>query len=254
MTEGERWTREALAELRANRSVPAFLRASHRRALDTHRARPELARQARIWMVAGAVAWTLPPLRAHARGGLAWWAVVAAMLDWHLGMVETEDGKPRMLGAADAATLLRAWLVPLAAADPHPLVLATGLATDAADGALARRSEPTRAGRDLEGLVDAAFAAAAVRGLVRAGRLGRAPAALEAARLATGMTAACLAYFGAGRPLPAAVSRAGRSSAPVRAAGLVAAASGHRRLAGVLLTIGIGVAAATAAGAMAGSA
>ena len=46
--------------------------------------------------------------------------------------------------------------------------------TDALDGALARCAEPTRAGRDLEGLVDASFALAALRGLTRAGRLGRA--------------------------------------------------------------------------------
>ena len=163
MTEGERWARDALAELRERRSLPRFLLESHRRAAATRARRPRLALQARAWSAAGAVAWTLPPVRSHARPGLAWWLAVALMLDWHLGMIETEEGVPRRLGLADGCTLLRAWLVPLAARDPRPVVLALGLATDAADGPLARRSAPTRAGRDLEGLVDSAFVAAALR-------------------------------------------------------------------------------------------
>ena len=82
------------------------------------------------------------------------------MLDWHLGMVETEDGRARALGAADALTLGRVWLAPVALASPTPLVCAAGFATDALDGPLARAAEPTRAGRDLEGLADACFATA----------------------------------------------------------------------------------------------
>jgi hypothetical protein len=71
MTEGERWAREALAELRERRSLPRFLMASHRRAAATRARRPRLARQARAWSAAGAVAWTLRPFRPHAPAGLA---------------------------------------------------------------------------------------------------------------------------------------------------------------------------------------
>ena len=250
MTDGERWTREALAELRGRRSLTSFLVAAHRRAAATRAERPRLTRQARAWSAAGAAAWLLPPVRPRARAGLAWWLGVALMLDWHLGMVETEDGEPRMLGPADFCTLLRAWLVPLAAQNPHPSVLALGLVTDAADGALARRAAPTRAGRDLEGLVDSAFAAASIRGLTRAGRLGRRSAALEAARLVGGFTYASAAYFGAGRPPAVSLSRAGRPTAPLRAFALLAAASGRRRAGDVLLAAG----AVAGAGAWLGSA
>ncbi len=183
-------------------------------------------------MVVGALA-------AVARGGgLAGWAITALMLDWHLGMVETEDGRRRALGPADACTLLRAWLVPLAAADPGPLVLAVALAPDGADGALARAGEPTRLGRDLEGLVDAAFAAAALRGLVRSGRLGRAAALAETARLAAGTAYVAAVYFrAAAAPAPGRL-RAARMLTPVRAAGLLFAASGRRRLADRLVLAG----------------
>ena len=237
MTEGELWAREALAELRERRSLSAFLSASRRRAATTRAQRPRVAWQAHAWSATGAAAWILPPLRSRAGAGLAWWLGVTLMLDWHLGMLETEDGEPRMLSLADGCTLMRAWLVPLAAKDPHPLVLALGLATDAADGTLARRSAPTRAGRDLEGVVDSAFAAAAVRGLVRAGRLGRPAAGLEAARLAGGFLYTSAAYFGAGRPPSRTLTRAARPVAPVRAAGLIAAATGRRRAGGVLLAV-----------------
>jgi phosphatidylglycerophosphate synthase len=246
LTEGETWVREALAELREGGSLSTFLLASHRRAATTRRQRQRLARQARAWSAAGALAWTLPPVRSCAGPGLAWWCAVALMLDWHLGMVETEDGEPRMLGAADGCTLLRAWLVPLVAQDPRPFALALGLATDAADGALARRSAPTRAGRDLEGLVDSAFAVAALRGTVRAGRLGRPSAVLEAARLAAGFIYASAAYFGAGRPPSASLARAPRCTAPLRAAGVLAAAAGHRRAGGALLALGAAAGAAAA--------
>ena len=85
--------------------------------------------------------------------------MTAAMLDWHLGMLETPDGRPSNLGPADAATLLRAWLVP-AVADSSSLPLcAIGFATDALDGPLARCTAPTRLGRDMEAVVDATFVA-----------------------------------------------------------------------------------------------
>ena len=110
MTEGERWARDALASLRAARfrptAVAAFLVASQRRANETRARRAGLARQARAWSAIGAAAWAVPaavgvqPLRGRAGPGLAWWGLTSLMLDWHLGMVETEEGEPRALGAA----------------------------------------------------------------------------------------------------------------------------------------------------------
>ena len=91
------------------------------------------------------------------------------MLDWHIGMLESEDGRPRNLGAADACTLVRVWLVPAAADTPQPWMCALAFASDGLDGRLARASVPTRLGRDLEGLADAAFAVAALRGARRPG-------------------------------------------------------------------------------------
>ena len=142
--------------------------------------------------------------------GLAWWGLTALMLDWHLGMVETESGEPRPLGPADACTLARSWLVPMAAERAAPVVVAAGFVLDAADGPLARAAVPTRAGRDLEGAVDAAFTAAALRGAVRSGGLARAAATLEAARLASGFAVTCAAYFGHSRPPDRAAARAAR--------------------------------------------
>ncbi len=153
-------------------TAPAFARflvASHRRAAENRARRPELAAQARRWSAVGAAAWLVV---GRSPRGLAWWGLTVLMLDWHLGMVETESGEPRPLGPADACTLARSWLVPLAADRAAPLVVAAGFTLDAVDGPLARASAPTRAGRDLEGSVDAAFTVAALarRGTPRRAR------------------------------------------------------------------------------------
>jgi phosphatidylglycerophosphate synthase len=145
------------------------------------------------------------------------------MVDWHLGMVESEAGEPRPLGPADALTLTRAWLVPLALDHPTPLVCLLAAGTDALDGPVARRGKPTRAGRDLEGLVDVAFALAALEGTRRRSWLGPRVVALEATRLSAGVLYALLAYLGAIRRPADAVVRAGRVGAGLRAAALVLA-------------------------------
>lgn len=241
LTAGERWTRAELVRLRTAGWTPAavsgFLVASTRRARDVRSERPQLARQARRWSVVGAVPWLLvPALRRRAPAGLASWGATALMLDWHLGMIETPDGRPRSLGPADAMTLVRAWLVPVAAHRPSPLVCVAALATDGLDGALARATAPTRLGRDLEGLVDTAFALAAVRGAAHQGWLGRGAAAAEAVRLALGTATAV--YFGAARRPDPALLRSARVLTPVRSAGLLAAGLGRRRLANGLVTAG----------------
>ena len=222
-----------------------FLKAAWIKAQATRRRRPELARQEAAWILAGFAGWLLaarslpasPSARARARG-LLWWAGCGLMLDWHLGMLETPEGRPVRLGAADALTLARAWLAPAVAAQPEPMLLLVGGLTDVADGRIARVTRCTRFGRDLEGLADACFSWAALRGAVRAGGLSPRPAALEQARLLAGTAHASAAYFVAGRAPNPAVRRGGRSAVPLRLGGLVAGGLGRRALADRLVLTG----------------
>lgn len=211
-----------------------FLLASQRRANATRAARPDLAAQEARWLATGAAAYllTLRP------GALRWWSAVGLMLDWHLGMAETEDGRPRPLGRADAATLARAWLVPVIARHPHPSLLVAGYATDVADGVLARATKPTRLGRDLESLVDVCFSVAALRALVERGALHRASAAAEATRMIAGASTAAATWFGRAAPPDPAIVRAARAMAPLRAGGVVLAAMGRRRPGTMLVLAG----------------
>ncbi|MEA2391275.1 MAG: hypothetical protein QOK31_1384 [Solirubrobacteraceae bacterium] len=244
LTPGELWAREQLAALLERRFAPsavaAFLLASQSRANEIRRTRPALARQAHAWTAVGAAAWMAVAVagRARVRAGLAWWAACAIMLDWHLGMVETPEGRPRSLGAADALTLARAWLVPVAAISPSPLVCGVAAASDVLDGRLAHRVGPTRIGRDLEGLVDACFGVAALRGARRAELVAPGVLGAELTRLGAGLGYALYVYFGRATAPDPRLIRAARLTTPVRAAGLVAAGLGYRRLAGYLLAGG----------------
>jgi len=248
LTEGETWTRGQLEDLLNARfslaGVGRFLVASQRRANEVRRRRPDAARREAAWAATGGAAWLVlacarvEPFRRRLRAGIGGWTVTILMLDWHLGMLETEDGVERNLGPADAATLLRAWLVPAVADQPMPALCAAGFATDVLDGSLARATQPTRLGRHLEGLVDAAFSAAALRGAWRNGWLGRPAIAAEALRLGIGLAYAVDVYFGRAEAPDYSVLRAGRATAPVRAAGLVVAGTGRRRLADQLVVAG----------------
>ena len=261
LTEGERWSREQLELLLkarfGPRAVASFLVSSQRRANAERAARPLTARRMRAWMLAGAVAHAaFAAARDHdARRGLpaalGWWAATWLMLDWHIGMLETEDGRPRNLGPADAATLARVWMVPLAARGAGPRLCLAAWATDGLDGRLARATEPTRLGRDLEGLVDTCFAAAALRGARRANTIPPWAVAGELARLGGGFVYALVVYFGQARAPDPEVTRAARLTTPVRVAGLVAAGSGHRRTAGALVAGGSAWSLATVAAALA---
>jgi hypothetical protein len=248
VTAGELWAREQLALLLearfAPRAVARFLVASQRRTNAERRARPGAARRIRRFVGAGAGAWAAlalagrEPFRRQAGAFAAWWALTWLMLDWHIGMVETEDGRPRNLGPADACTLARVWLVPAAADTPAPWMCALAFATDGLDGRLARAAEPTRIGRDLEGLADWAFAAAALRGAMRRGWLGRGAGRGELVRLGAGLGYALVVWFGSASAPDPRVLHAARVTTPVRAAGLVAAGLGHRRAGDALVTAG----------------
>ena len=212
-----------------------------------------------MWAAIGAGGWLLlarvgvEPFRRRWRSGLCGWGATIVMLDWHLGMLETADGRPRNLGPADAATLLRAWLVPAVADQPSAGLCAAGFVTDVLDGRLARASEPTRLGRDLETLADAAFVVAAMRGARRRGWIGTAPGVGEGLRLLGGFVFALGAYFGRGDAPDARLLRAGRIVAPVRAIGIVLAGAGRRRLGERLLVAGSVAGLATSLVALIGS-
>jgi hypothetical protein len=246
LTDGEQWSRLELARLSDGGWTPRawrrFIRAAFTRADDNRRRRGAVSAQARRWAAVGAGAWLLvsrrrpnSPFAAAGHGGLIWWAGSAAMLDWHLGMLETEAGDPTALNGADALTLARAWLVPAVACAPTPGLLMLGGLTDIADGRVARATRCTRFGRDLEGTVDAAFSVAALRGAARTQSLSRLPLWLERARLSAGFAYISGAYFGAGTAPDRVVLHSARSAAPVRFAALIAAGSGRRRLGDGLL-------------------
>jgi CDP-diacylglycerol--glycerol-3-phosphate 3-phosphatidyltransferase/cardiolipin synthase len=183
VTEGERWTRELLAELRAARFSPAAWRRFFARSLERSRERRaergRAHRQALVLGAAGLAGWTAVGLAgapALGAAGGVWWLAVVVMLDWHLGLLERPDGTPlRGLGAANVLSLARAGLVP-ALFWLSPSALAAALvalaAADVADGGLARaRGEASRLGLWLDPAVDTVTLLAAALVLDRAGAL-----------------------------------------------------------------------------------
>ena len=133
------------------------------------------------------------------------------------------------------ATLLEARFTPVAIARFLAASQRRANAVRAERPELARRSEPTRIGRDLEGLVDACFAAAALRAARRDRCVGGAVVAGELARLTAGFGYALYVYFGRADAPDPRVTRAARATTPVRVGGLLAAGLGRRRLADALI-------------------
>jgi phosphatidylglycerophosphate synthase len=160
------------------------------------------------------------------------------LMDWHLGMVETADGDERLLSAADALTLARLWAAPLVRRHPEPWLVAAGMATDLADGALARRAGPTRLGRDFDSTADTVFLDAALRGAVEQHGLDPRLIALERARLLVGTAVTFASYFGGSSPAPIQQNRG--LAAVLAAAGALLAVSGRTRLAEPLIGAAIG--------------
>ena len=236
-TEGEVWARELLDRLRAGGfgagAWREFLDDSLRRARVVRARRPEAVRQSRRWGAAGLVAAT-----PFGVGPAAWWALSWALVDWHVGMLETADGDPRPLRAHDALTLARLWAAPVARRHPAPALIAAALATDVADGALARRAGPTRLGRDLDSTADTLFLDQALRGAVERHGLDPALLTLERARLVIGAAVVFRSYFGRSRPAPPIAGR--EPAAVLAAAGLLCATTGRPRAAERLLGAAIG--------------
>jgi phosphatidylglycerophosphate synthase len=237
LTEGEQWSRDLLDRLRDRKfSPPAwrdFLADAFERSRLIRTRRPGVTRQSRRWGAAGLAA--AVPFGPRAAG---LWALWWALLDWHLGMLETPGGEPRPLRAQDALTLARLWAAPVARRHPEPWLVATALASDVADGALARRSGPTRLGRDFDSTADMLFLDQVLRGAIEQRGLDPALLTLERARLVTGAALVFASYFGRSEPAPLMADR--RPAAVLAGAGLLLAVSGRPRPAELLLAAAIG--------------
>jgi phosphatidylglycerophosphate synthase len=237
LTDGERWSRELLDRLRAERFTAAawrrFFADGFRRSRLTRASRPQLVAQSRGWGLAGLVA-ALPFGARPAASWMLWWA----MVDWHLGMVETASGRRRQLAAADSLTLARLWAAPIVRRHPEPWLVAAGMATDVLDGALARRAGPTRLGRDLDSTADTLFLDATLRGAAERHGLDPRLLALERARLIVGTAVTLGSYFGESEPAPVQQNRG--LAAVLAAAGALLAVSGRPRFAEPLIGAAVG--------------
>ena len=183
MTEGELWTQEVLAELKASGFRPQawvrFIAQSLSFARERRRDRPLEHRATVVLGGLGLAAWVAVAATGRpwlAAAGALWWVLATLMLDWHLGMLETQDGR-RVdgLGPANMLTFLRAGTPPavfalFATSAGIGLLAAAGL-SDVLDGWLARRrGETTRLGRWLDGSVDGLVIGAAALGSLQTGR------------------------------------------------------------------------------------
>lgn len=266
-TPGERWTRDALARLRAGgfrpRAWVSFLAQSRERAAQTRHDRPRLSAQVDRWGAAwvalaalgrlAPVARTLPrvpPARELAWAG-SWWA----MMRWHLGMVEGPAGETRhALSAADAASTFRLWLAPrLLRVDRDEDVFAVLLmlagASDVLDGALARSSGPSRLGRDLDRFADACAWTAAGLAARRAGWISRPATAAVAGRYPAGLGYALWRYLAHGVRPGSTATVAARALGSCSIAALLAAARVKRPAASrAVAALSLGALAAGAAG------
>jgi phosphatidylglycerophosphate synthase len=256
LTDGERWTARELALLRRRgyrpRAWAAFVRSSLERSDASRRERPRVARQARAWGAAGGLAWiaawrstrNAEQIQLRLIPGLVWWLSVWQMLDWHLGMAEGGDGRPRdRLAAADAVTLTRFWLVPVAFGTSRsptalPAVIVVAGVSDWLDGALARLQGRTRLGRDLDTTADLAFFSSAAIAMRSADRITPLGFAALTARQSIGLALALGAVFARARR-PA--IRARPWGAALRVSGLALSAAGHDRSGTALLLTGCAV-------------
>jgi phosphatidylglycerophosphate synthase len=234
VTPGEAWTRDVLRELRAGgyrlRAWQRFLARSFERARATRRVRRREHRQVLLVGVAGIAVWVaVAAFRPWlALAGALWWLPVIAMLDWHLGMLENDRGRPlRRLGLPNLLSLARAAVVPVLPLAPPALLSAilipAGL-TDAIDGPLARRrGEETRLGRWLDGTADTLALSAASVGAARHGLLPWWAVTLVLGRQALPWLAVSFAYFRRGAAPSPAGAFSGKATGVALFAGLALA-------------------------------
>src|SRR5262249_30966443 len=210
--DGEAWTREVLAELRAGRFTLGawswFLARSFARARDRRAERPREHRVVVAFGAVGSVAWLSLIAVGHlqlALAGMAWWLLQTAMLDWHLGLLERPDGsRLDRIGVANLLTLTRGGLPPallaLAGAPAGLVLLLLAGGADVVDGRLARRrDEETLLGAWLDGSADTFVVGAATLGAALHGLLPLWAAALVLLRLAVPWALVAGVYFGRAR-------------------------------------------------------
>lgn len=206
MSDGDAWAQELLRALRADRYRPGawmrFFARSFERARSVRNARRREHRQVLLVGAAGAAAWSaVAAFRPWlALAGALWWLLVTAMLDWHLGMLEDEQGRPlQRLGVPNLLTLARAAVIPaLPLVSPSllaALFIPAGI-SDGIDGPLARRRrEATRLGVWLDGSADTLVLSAAAVGAGRHGLLPWWTASLVVARHTVPWLFVSLSYF-----------------------------------------------------------
>lgn len=234
MTDGERWTRNLLADLREARFGASgwtrFFGDSFSRACEQRQARPRASRETVAAGVAGLVVWGGAAASGHrvlALVGAGWWLLVVVLLVLHLGMLETPDGRPvGRLGVPNLLTLGRAGVIPaLPALSPWLVAwaLLAAVVSDVLDGALARGRGPvTRLGFWLDRTVDGLLVGSAGTALAAAGRLPWWAAALVLLRVALPWLSTPFWFARAWFPTPAR-HVSGRLSGAVLVAGLAAA-------------------------------
>lgn len=207
MTAGERWTREALADLRGEGfrlgAWRRFVARSLVRAREQRQARTRQHRQTLALAGTGFAAWSAVGLAGNpllALAGAGWWLLITLMLDWHLGLVERRDGTSLDgIGLANVLSLLRLAAVPAFPILP-PRLLAAALvaagALDVLDGRLARaRNEATRLGFWLDGVADGVLLSTAALALLQLRLLPAWAAAAVLARFALAWLAIAAASF-----------------------------------------------------------
>ncbi len=174
---------------------------------------------------------------------VAWSAAEAVMLEWHLGMLEDEQGAAAQLDAADALTLARAWLAPVALRAPAApglalAVLAAAAFSDVFDGRLARRHRPTRLGRALDPVADVSVLGALALGAHREGLLGPVATRTLLLRLGTPGALAAWRYLGRATAPPVAWATQTRFAAVPVTLGIGAALAGRTRTGSWLISAG----------------
>lgn len=234
MTDGERWTRDVLRDLRTHGYRPGawrtFITASLDRARTDRRSHPREHRQIILVGSLGACAWltllSWSPVVASI--GLAWWIAVVTMLDWHVGMLQHPEGRPLGgLGLPNLLSLARLGAVPILFELPSvgiSVAIAIAASTDIADGWVARaRQRVSRLGRWLDGAADGAVLVCAACVLTARDVLPVWATALVVLRHAAQWSAVAIGFFV-------------RGSAPRRDQVVSARAAGGCIVAGIAMT------------------